>query len=305
MEEKNKLLPEDIVVWLREVCEGEVLSAAKMVGATSSTLHRVVISAGGETKDYVLRRFTNKDWLKHEPDLAEREASALRVAEMIGINAPRLIAYDDGEECDEPVVLMSFVPGEVVLKPKDMDGWLRGLAEMLSPVHSVTGRREHLWDYYPWYDYDELEAPEWSRDPDLWWQAIKMVSGKWPAYKPVFIHRDFHPTNVLWNGNGPGAVVDWVNACIGPAGVDLGHCRMNLVWLYGVDAADRFLAHYCALTGYWHNPFWDLLLMMEWLPEKPSMYRPWLEFGFDNISEEALMARMDAHLVRVMRKVFE
>lgn len=42
-----------------------------------------------------------------------------------------------------------------------------------------------------------------------------------PQVKPCFIHRDYHPTNILWVDDKVSGVVDWVNACRGPAGIDI------------------------------------------------------------------------------------
>ncbi len=70
-----------------------------------------------------------------------------------------------------------------------------------------------------------------------------------PTGPDAFIHRDFHPANLLWVDGRLTGVVDWVNACVGPAGVDTAHCRVNLAILWGAEAADR------QLPG---DPAWDV-----------------------------------------------
>ena len=70
----------------------------------------------------------------------------------------------------------------------------------------------------------------------------------------MFLHRDFHPGNVLWTGAAVTGLVDWASAAIGPAAADVGHCRWNLARKLGLPAADRFLA----LTGVAHHPYWDV-----------------------------------------------
>ena len=68
------------------------------------------------------------------------------------------------------------------------------------------------------------------------------------------MHRDFHPGNVLWP-HGRASVVDWANACRGPWGCDVAHCRDNLIRIDGQGAADRFLAEYRSLTGETLGPY--------------------------------------------------
>ena len=61
----------------------------------------------------VLRLHTNDAWLAEEPDLATREAVALRALAGTPVVAPSLIAVDEsGEFCGRPAVLMSLLPGE-------------------------------------------------------------------------------------------------------------------------------------------------------------------------------------------------
>lgn len=90
--------------------------------------------------------------------------------------------------------------------------------------------------------------PRWSRKRRLWERAIDFALTTRPRIHEVFIHRDFHPTNVLWHRGAVSAVVDWVNACRGPAGVDVAHCRTNLALMYGAEVADRFLRAYMNMS---------------------------------------------------------
>ena len=82
-----------------------------------------------------------------------------------------------------------------------------------------------------------------------------------PAGPIGFIHRDFHPLNVVWNDASPVGLVDWVNGCIGPIESDVASCRINIAVsdrsLDGWALADEFLAR-CADQGVPWHPSWDL-----------------------------------------------
>jgi hypothetical protein len=83
---------------------------------------------------------------------------------------------------------------------------------------------------------------------------------------------------------------------MGPPGVDVAHCRLNLTLMYGVSAADAFLDAYCQSVGsYRHERYWDLDAALSWLPE-PTSYPPWQEFGLGRISTALLTERIQAFL---------
>ena len=76
-----------------------------------------------------------------------------------------------------------------------------------------------------------------------------------------FIHRDYHPGNILVSRGAIVGVVDWLTACRGPRSIDVARMRLNLASAFGLDAAVRFPAMYQEEAGpHWeHDPYWDLL----------------------------------------------
>ena len=249
-----------------------------MAGATSSAVHELAIETrSGLVHRFVLRRFTDAEWLAREPDLAGREAEALTLVAAVPLPTPRLIAVDArGEECDTPAVLMSRVPGNLLAAPDDIDGFVRRLAEPVPIIHGTPfPARAAIPDYRP-YDVEEarrgeLRPPIGARVPAAWERAIEVHAGPAPAGAEVFLHRDYHPGNVLWRRGQVVGVVDWVNASRGPADADLGHCRLNLARDFGLDAADRFLAVHRALTGERdYHPYWDIVAAVGMLGDHPN-----------------------------------
>ncbi len=108
----------------------------------------------------------------------------------------------------------------------------------------------------------------------------------------MVIHRDFHPDNVLWSDGRISGVVDWANACLGPAAVDVAHFRVNLAVLHGPATADA------VLPG---DPAWDLELAMgflEWGPGADAWAGPWPELPADTARSrlETFVARALAAL---------
>jgi aminoglycoside phosphotransferase (APT) family kinase protein len=274
-----------------------------MKGSTSSSVYLIECSRGSAPQRFVLRVLDNTDWLADEPDLAAHEAAALEEARKADLRAPRLIAYSsDDVGYGAPVVLMSFIEGKIELQPVDFASWVDGLAGELASIHRHTAPG-FGWRFKSWVNWAELAVPMWTAIPRAWERAIDIVLGTAPDSPLVFIHRDYHPTNVLWHEGGVSGVVDWINACLGPAGADVAHCRTNLTEMYGPWAADLFLEAYCRKApGFEYSAYWDLDSLLDMCLPRVGFYPPWQEFGLGSITQEVLNQRVDAYLESVIRR---
>lgn len=272
--------------------------------ASSSSVYLVRGDDTPAPRRFVLRVLDNLEWLTEEPDLAEHEAAALNEAQRAGIRAPRLVAYASEEVgFGAPVVLMSLVEGRIDLRPASFRVWLEALASELAAIHRHRVS-SFPWHFRSWVKRDNLASPSWSTIPRVWEGAITYWHQSAPEFRPVFIHRDYHPLNVLWRGSAVSGVVDWINACQGPAGVDVAHCRSNLVQMYGVEAAEGFLDAYRAVAeDFAYDPFWDIDSLLNMCLPRPSYYSPWKAFGLGAIAPAESMRRVDAHMERVMMRV--
>lgn len=252
-------LPDHVLQWVINSVDSTaaVQSVYQLKGSTSSTLHSITLKMEQTVRHYVIRRFDNQDWLTEEPDLAVHEAASLRMAEGTGVTSPNVIAFDrNGDKCGVPAVLMTKLDGAVELKPDNMEQWVDGLGKTLVKIHRIDAAG-FPYDYFPYNDIDSFNIPAWSGVPEMWKKALDIVSGPTPNAGDCFIHRDYHPANVLWSDSAVSGVVDWVNACKGPRGVDIGHCRLNLAMLYGPDTADGFLMAYQHYAGKRYNRYWE------------------------------------------------
>jgi aminoglycoside phosphotransferase (APT) family kinase protein len=106
-----------------------------------------------------------------------------------------------------------------------------------------------------------MKSPQNSNRSELWKRVAEALRSTPPAKKETFIHRDYHPGNILWNGAEVTGVVDWTTAAIGPPGIDLARMRLNLALQHGRGIADRFVDGYLAAGGdqSTRDPYWDLL----------------------------------------------
>lgn len=299
---KITIITGTVKLWLEEQL-GRIQSVTPLKGATSSLLFKVE----AKKKIAVLRLYNNHEWLNEEPDLAQHEVASLHWAhQVLPDKVPKVLAVDEAGKycCGLPAVLMSFVEGTVQIKPQGLDPWLRELASTLSTLHSTHFPQEFAWDYFAYNDFEKLQVPEWTRHPDLWKEAIHLTQDSPPKDQQRMIHRDFHPVNVLWSGGRISGIVDWVNACIGPIGVDVGHCRMNLVALFGIEAAERFLHYYCTFNPTFHYTlYWDLVSYLDFVyPGPPEVYQGWLDYGVTDLTRETVTERLENYLSHLFLK---
>lgn len=301
---KGHDLDDRIILWvIRHVDKRAVVqSIEKLKGSTSSTLYRISLKVDESMRHVVVRQFDNEDWFQEEPDLARHEAESLHLAREATVKTPEIIAYDEASHtCGVPLVLMSLLEGAVDLKPDSKSNWIDELAKTLVDIHKVEAGH-FQWEYFTYQDIQSLEVPSWSRVPAAWEKALQVVKGPRPAYQEKFIHRDFHPANVLWKDGEVSGVVDWPNACRGPAEIDLGHCRVNLAMLYDVATADAFLTAYQHTAGanFTYHVYWDLVSLVDILFGPPTVYSGWTAFGVTGLTDPMMERRLDAYAQRLV-----
>ncbi|MDY0395212.1 aminoglycoside phosphotransferase family protein [Virgibacillus halophilus] len=284
----------------------EVLGTSKLKGGISSFVCRVTIKQEEQRKQIIIRVIDNLEWLEEEPDIITHEKAALKQAENITVATPSYIASDDtGRFYRYPTLLMTEVPGKVILVPENKNRWTDGLAKALHAIHH-TSISNFNWAYYPYQSIMEMETPSWSNMPNIWENLFDYMRRRpSPPFKPTFIHRDFHPNNVLWENGQVSGVVDWVNACMGPAGIDIGHCRWNLAMLYGQEAAEDFLRSYKQYAGknWRYDVYWDLRSLLDVLEDPLTVYAGWKELGVDWLTPKLMGERMDDYAKHLIKKI--
>jgi aminoglycoside phosphotransferase (APT) family kinase protein len=250
--------PDPVLRWVSQAAGAMAVASRELPGATSSSVSVLDFADGAEL---VLRLHTNDDWLAEEPDLAAREAVTLLALAGTSVVAPTLIAVDEsGEFCGRPAVLMSRLPGEPDPGVASA-GRLRLLADALPALHAQP-IPDGMPAFAPYQQPAARSVPAWTSMPEVWRAAISVCAGPPPSGPTVFIHRDYHPGNVLFEGDLLTGIVDWVNACAGPPEIDIAHCRINIALAHGLDAADEFAAIASALyrdADPRRQAYWDLV----------------------------------------------
>lgn len=85
------------------------------------------------------------------------------------------------------------------------------MARSVSPSSRVVGWRRMK----SWVEFDAYAPPRWTERPDVWRAAVE-AARTGPRDGWGFVHGDYQHFNILWRRDRLSAVVDWVNAAIGP-----------------------------------------------------------------------------------------
>ncbi|MEV6498034.1 alpha/beta fold hydrolase [Streptomyces prunicolor] len=276
-----------------------------LYGGWSSQMRRLSLDDG---TDLVQRTFVKPFFRHHGPGLLAREASVLALlAGQEGVPAPELVAVDaTAEHCDHPTLLMSALPGRVRVDADDLDRRLDLLAAQLVRVHGVVPD-ERPRTYQAWTSAERVRTP----DGALWERAVDVIRRDPPPYEGRFLHRDFHPGNVLFTGAGPElritGVVDWVETSWGPADLDVAHCSTALALLHGPEHGLHFRERYEVHGGgqLADDPdhlYWRLLDALHYCPDAAKLAGPWRDLGRDDLTSEVLAERLEAYVDGLLRR---
>jgi aminoglycoside phosphotransferase (APT) family kinase protein len=190
----------------------------------------------------VLRQPRTPEW-----DDLDHHAAVLAAVHSAGVLAPRPLAVDaTGEAAGRPSLVMERMPGEANLPAVASDTWLRSLAGGAADIHrtSVAGldwlpdrvARVQTALGQPIPDEFTVEA-----DRELWSHLAALPQERYRGAADGLVHMDFWSGNTLRDGDVVVGVVDWAQACRGPAEVDVAECALDLWLSRGQEVAARFI----------------------------------------------------------------
>jgi pimeloyl-ACP methyl ester carboxylesterase/aminoglycoside phosphotransferase (APT) family kinase protein len=291
----------------KQLPEGRTVDKSTfLTGGWSAQMRRLTLDDGTAL---ALRTFVKPFFRRHAPGLLAREAEVLTLlAGQEGVPAPGLTGVDaTAEQCDHPSLLMSVLPGRVrVDEEDDLDPRVDLLAAQLARIHRVVPE-ECPRPYQAWTSPDRVLAPEGA----LWERAVDVIRRDPPPYEGCFLHRDFHPGNVLFTGSGAGlrisGVVDWVETSWGPADLDVAHCSTALALLHGPEYGLGFRERYEAHGGHRiaddpDHLYWRLLDALAYAPDAAKLAGPWRELGRTDLTPQVLGGRLEAYVAGLLER---
>ncbi|MFE3656173.1 phosphotransferase family protein [Streptomyces sp. NPDC059165] len=297
--------------WVEKTLGGQVESATRLRGGWTSRMLRLTVTGAEGSRPVVLRSFVEPFYLRHAEGLLTREADVLRLLGDTGVPAAQPLGVEaTAGQCDHPSLLMSLLPGTVRLDDEHAGRRSRLLARQLVDIHRLDvpdGARPRR--YQPWASADHVRVPTATARPRLWDRAVDVIRQEPPPWAGCFLHRDFHPGNVLFTGDGDdlvvSGVVDWVETSWGPADLDVAHCATNLALLHGPRAAAELVDHYLAAGGSLDGDpaahlYWRLLDALGFAPDAEKVAVPWRELGRHDLLPEVVAARLEDYVADLL-----
>jgi aminoglycoside phosphotransferase (APT) family kinase protein len=236
------------------------------LGARATTMHAVdVTDRRGAVLELAIRRFHDTGRLIddrwYQP---AHEAQVLVFLAGSAVRAPELVALDaDASSCDVPALLTTRLRGVPVAPPDVPAGFIAKLVEPLVDVYELAWPPGTALPAYESYHAQggghPRRPPRWSAHPERWARVFELLESPAPDSARGFVHRDYHPAQILFGGAGVG-VCDWLTACDGPYGIDLARMRLNLAEGWSLELAEAFRRRYRSVVGVDRvHPYWDLL----------------------------------------------
>ncbi|WP_156722133.1 phosphotransferase family protein [Streptomyces apocyni] len=295
--------------WVEKALTGRerVEDAARLRGGWTSQMRRLDVSGPDGGRSLVLRSFVKPFFVRHAEGLLNREAAILRLLATTDVPAATLVAVDaTARYCDHPSLLMTLLPGSVHLANDGADQRAELLARQLLRIHQLpVTATDRPRPYQAWTSPERVSPPQETRRPELWRRAVDVIRRDPPDHRACFLHRDFHPGNVLFTGDGDGlrisGVVDWVETSWGPADLDVAHCSTNLALLHGVPTGMRLADQYVAAGGTLAadpaaHLHWRLLDALAFAPYAEKVGTPWRELGRTDLTDALLARRLEDYL---------
>jgi aminoglycoside phosphotransferase (APT) family kinase protein len=186
------------------------------------------------------------------------------------------------------------------------------MAHQLVRIHDVEVTEQvRPRAYQAWTSAERVRLPEATEKPGVWQRAVDVIRGEPPGYEGRFLHRDFHPGNVLFAGQGAdqriSGVVDWVETSWGPADLDVAHCSTALALLHGPEVAMGFAELYAAAGGRVSEDqadhlYWRLLDALAFAPDAEKVAVPWRELGRTDLTPAVLAERLEQYVVELLER---
>jgi aminoglycoside phosphotransferase (APT) family kinase protein len=225
-----------------------VVEVRRLVGGVDAATHAVRLEPGGWL---VLKRVPVP-----KAGSLVGEFDRLGFAQRAPVASPEPVALDvDGAWFGHPALVMGLVPGDNVFH-HGTGTWIDDLAGTLTALHSTSLdgemptalRSPHAG--IAWQPAPPSVLPRTDRVQALIDAGLSLAADAvLEESGGVLLHHDFHHGNVLWQAGRASGVVDWNEACIGPALCDVAYCGVDLAMTHGRAASEMFTAAYARAVG--------------------------------------------------------
>jgi aminoglycoside phosphotransferase (APT) family kinase protein len=270
--------------------------------------------AEGQMRRMIVRR-PGEGPLKRNPQAAAEEFKLLQLTQALGLATQRPYYLDQsGEIFSGPYFVIEYIEGKPEFAPSNLVDFSLQIATQLAKIHSVEGSNPDL--SFLSEGVKSFEAT-FKRPSNLnesldEGRIRETLEAVWPLPQRnavALLHGDYWPGNILWREDKLVAVIDWEDTKLGDPLSDLAISRLDLLWIYGVEAMESFTRHYQSLMAldYTDLPYWDLAAALRLvrlagadLAEWAAFYPP---FGRHDITEQTIREHYSFFITQAFEKL--
>jgi len=288
------VIPARVEAWVQQHSAGVITSVEPIDGGRTDTIWSV---RRVDADPLILRHVEIETWGEIGRRHIVSEARGCRLMAGSSLPVPQLIATDpDGRDTGAYVNLTSWLPGRVRLGPLS-ERAIGELARVAVAIHTTPVDADQRPQPYAFWTPPELSVPTWTNHPSLWQRAIDLFAAGPPATPHGLVHRDFHPGNILWEGDRITGVIDWAETSWGPADLDVVHSCTNFAMLHDFAGARAFLAAYRSQGGQLEGEpeaarFWAVSDILGFLPDPCPVVRA-LTAARPDLTPDLLRTRLE------------
>jgi aminoglycoside phosphotransferase (APT) family kinase protein len=245
---------------------GRLARAERLTGGVSAEVHRLdIVSAGGERRRVVFRQHRTVDFKGDRLRIATKEFHLMGALHALGVAVPAPYLLVTENVAAGPYVVTEWIPGSTDVREDGLSTALEQMAQFLADLHSLD------FGVLPHDVLDSIEDPTAAIDPyvpdSTAGDRLRSALTRMPSdpNRPVLVHGDYWPGNILWHDSKLAAVVDWEDACLGSPLADLAGARVELLGQHGEAAMHRFTDSYLSLAKragaslqLAHLPMWEV-----------------------------------------------
>jgi aminoglycoside phosphotransferase (APT) family kinase protein len=264
-----------------------LLDAGSLEGGISTGMFLLKV----ETRAGVVRQFVmrvpGETALRQNPDAAQHEYRLLEMLSSQGLAVPQPFALDGSHRfLPYTYFILDYIPGQLDFAPYDLPRSIQQMAATLVKIHTIQPHGLQL-DFLPALEgilSAEIGIRPAKSNHVLQEDRVRAaLESAWPNLRrnPVaLLHGDYWPGNILWRSGKLVGVIDWEDAALGDPLADLAIARLDLLWIYGLEAMTEFTRYYQSniILDFSELPFWDLYAALRFIRLAGHQLDQWAAF---------------------------
>jgi aminoglycoside phosphotransferase (APT) family kinase protein len=296
------------------VPHGKLLRTWNLKGGISAEMTALAIERPDSQTQRMIVRWPGDGTLKRNPHAAEDEFKILQMTRSLGLATQTPYYLDQsGKTFATPYLVIEYIEGQPEFAPADVADFTLPLATHLSEIHRVDCSDLSFLPTQAKEFADNFGKQPAKIDTSLDEGRIRAtLASAWPLLQrnaSTLLHGDFWPGNLLWRDAKLVAVIDWEDARLGDPLTDFAVSRLDILWIFGIDAMNSFTHHYMSMMAidYTNLPYWDLYAALRLVRLAGADLAGWavffLPFGRPDITEQTIREHYRFFITQAFEKL--